>query len=149
MSELVYRFQVHFSAKRGDTRNAKFVADIRPHLHENLKPRLEAFIASSLEQFRPSPYTQREVFFELWKAWETQNKKLAAKLPAKFPDKLYALKKLRQKEHYNYSNPQVMIELWHAWCRQFPKNAAKMERRAKENAKNIGYNTGLRSTSRV
>jgi hypothetical protein len=132
MTEDIYRFQVHFSTKRGDSHTAKFVADIRPRKHGILRPRLETYIEMSLEKFRPSPITQREVFFELWNAWEAQNKKLASTLPAKFPQKIYTLKKIRQKEFGFYSNPRLMVELWGAWSRQFPKEADKIERRLKK-----------------
>jgi hypothetical protein len=132
MAEAIYRFQVHFSTKRGDSHTAKFVADIRPRRHGILRLRIETMIEMSLEKFRTSPITQREVFFDLWNAWEVQNKKLASTLPAKFPQKIYALKKLRQKEFGFYSNPRLMVELWAAWSRQNPREADKIERRVKK-----------------
>jgi hypothetical protein len=135
MSDEVYRFQIHYRVDRGERRYVKFVADIRPHLHNNLKSRFEAMIELRSENLWRYLYSQGEVFTELWNAWEKQNKKLASTLPAKFPERLLALKKIRQKEFKNYSNPKLIMELWDAWCRENPKDAAKIEQRIKKAAK--------------
>ena len=135
MSDEVYRFQIHYRVGRGERRYIKFVADIRPHLHNNLKSRFEAMIELRSENLLRYPYSQGEVFTELWNAWEKQNKKLASTLPAKFPERLLALKKLRQKENKNYSNPRLIMELWDAWCREYPRDAAKIDKRIKKAAK--------------
>jgi hypothetical protein len=128
MSETVYRFQVHYRSDRGNTRYVKFVADIRPQLHHNLNLRIAALISLRGEQIRQPQYMQRQVFSELWNAWDRQNRNLASRLPARFPEKWQALKKLREKEHGHYGNPKMMLELWDAWSRQHPADARKIER---------------------
>jgi hypothetical protein len=135
MAEDIYRFKVHFIGKKGKKQSVHFVADIRPHLHIGLKPRLETLLAMRNGDFKYFPYMQRNAFIELWNAWEMENKKLVSTLPQAHPDKLLALKKFRQKEHGYYGNPKIMLELWDAWSRQFPKDAAKVERLIKKQAK--------------
>jgi hypothetical protein len=128
MTEAIYRFQVHYPAEKGRNRGVKFVADMRTPLHPDFRFRIEALIAMRSRQIMRFQYSQREVFAELWNAWELENKKLAASLPAKFPQRWQALKELRQKEHGRYGNPLLLLELWGAWCRRFPQDAQKIER---------------------
>jgi hypothetical protein len=134
MSETIYRFQVHYLVDKSRYRFVKFIADIRPHLHDNLDRRIKALIAMRSEGQARFQYSQREVFVELWKAWEQQNKKLASKLPTTFPERWLALKKIREKEFGLYPNPRCMLELWDAWSRQFPGDARKIDRRIKNMA---------------
>jgi hypothetical protein len=128
----VYRFQAHFRIdKGGSPRYVKFVADIRPELHDHLNLRIQEFVAMSHVPPRRYLYSQREVFIQLWNTWQSHNPVVAAKLPAKFPDNWLALKKLRTKERGQYSNPMLLRELWDAWCSRFPGDAGKIERRVK------------------
>jgi len=135
MTDAIYRFQVHYPIDKGHTRYVKFVADIRTPLHPDFRFRIEALIAMRSQQIMRFQYSQREVFAELWNAWELENKKLASSLPANFPQRWQALKKLRQKEYSKYGNPLLLLELWEAWSRQCPDDAGKIERQLKKLSK--------------
>jgi ABC-type amino acid transport substrate-binding protein len=128
---MVYRFQVHFLDSRGKSRYFKFVVDIHPYRHDYLDLKLETLAALRGTRQRRYQYSQREVFTELWNAWEAENKKLASQLPAEFPEKLLALKKKRIREFGFFTNPSLLLELWDAWRRRNPKEAAKIERHVK------------------
>ena len=130
--DTVYRFQVHYRNEKIQVRRyIKFVADIRPAIHRQLDLKIAALIAIRSEQPRRFMLSQREIFDEIWTGWDLQNKSLASKLPAKFPERWQALKKLRRKEFGRYSNPMLMLELWDAWSRQYPRDSKEVEKRVK------------------